>query len=156
MTWAQSALEYLSKEFSDSWIARQTGIPRSTVGFVRRGERTLPAEYGAELKNYFQREAYSDLRDTGFSYHEARRYSSYAPETIRSVQDEMDFIVDRLSTGRAGYIQRQREALGEVFDWDDEKEGIMEDVRESLRQSRKAWFEIRDYPVGGIWAEYEE
>lgn len=115
---AQNRIEFISVTRSDTWIAAQTGIPRSTVGFVRRGERDLPSKYQTTLRNAFQREAYARMRETGFSTTQARRYSWYSTEQISYRISEMRLLVDRFTAGAVGMSIAKARAAGQSYDED--------------------------------------
>lgn len=134
-TLAQRRIMFLSQKRSDSWIAGQTGIPRSTVGYVRRGERILNPAYSRLLRNTYQREAYGRMRETGFSATQARRFSRYAAESISLKIGEMKLLVNRFTTGAVAMEigKLQREGISYDIDdlWNDMKQRIIEGLQDS-------------------------
>ena len=116
-------------------MSRETGIPRSTLGFVRRGERKLPSGYQSSVRNLYEREAYRRMRETGFSRTQARRYQWYAPESIRLKESEMKLLVNRYTTGVVGMETAKLRRAGVSFDmdklWKDAKAKIIAGLQKS-------------------------
>ncbi|MBA7573664.1 hypothetical protein ES708_15462 [subsurface metagenome] len=134
-TLAQRRIIFLSQKRSDSWIAGQTGIPRSSVGYVRRGERSLSPAYNRLLRNTYQREAYGRMRETGFSATQARRFSRYAAESVSVKIGEMKLLVNKFTLGAVGMetVRLKREGISYDIDdlWDDMKQKIIKGLQES-------------------------
>jgi len=140
-------ISYIAETRSDAWISEQTGIPRSTIGFVRREERTLPKEYSSALRNLYQREAYARLREEGFAYHQARRFSSYAPQSVSLKQSLMKVLIDDLTLGQ---ISKRLQEVGlaiteeNIFSiWDDTRGSIVE----AMKKSHKDFETVERYLV---------
>ena len=91
------------RERSAAWVSRQTGIPQSTLSYVRRGLRQLPDKYVNPLRNTFQREAYARLRAQGAPTFEARRYSWLTPERAQTAIDTLTIKRGELTMG---YVQK--------------------------------------------------
>lgn len=72
MTWALERLLYLNQRYSFSQIEAQTGIPKTTISYVTRGERLLPTKYILPLRNAFARYNYLQLREAGLPTQLAR------------------------------------------------------------------------------------
>lgn len=144
----QRRTTYIAAQRSDVWISEQTGIPRSTVGFVRRGERYLPKQYRTELRNLYQRESYGRLREEGFSYHQARRFSSYAPESAKLNASTMRLLADDLTRGAiASRLKKLNLPVTEeniTAEWNT----MRKDIVEGLRRSHKSWEDIKEYIAG--------
>lgn len=130
-------LSFIHDVRSDAWIAQETGIPRSTLGFVRRGERTLPPQYRDQLRRVYQREAYGRLRDTGFSTDQARRFSWYVPERITEVRQQLEEQIDYLARGRVVQMKKRAMEAGETLDEDQALSESRDAIRSGLRKSKK-------------------
>lgn len=145
MTRVQAELEYLYKERSDIWIARETGIPRATIGYVRRGERELPPDYSAVLRNAYQREAYGRLREEGMSWSQARRYSWYAPESVSLKESEMHLLVDKYTTGAVTAKIRKLQREGFSYNEDELWNETRQEMIGALQRSKLPVEELDDY-----------
>lgn len=141
----QRRIGFLTDHRSDIWIARETGIPRATVGFVRRGERQLPAQYTASLRNAFQREAYGRMREIGFSSHQAKRFSWYAPESIRIRIADMKLTVNKLTLGVSAQKERKLRKEGIPYDEVELWADTWDDIVEGLQRSKKTIEDIGEY-----------
>ena len=145
MSIAQRRLSYMGLTKTDTWIAQQTGIPRSTVGFVRRGERALPSQYDYDLRLGYQRVAYNKLREEGMNTDQSRKFSSYSPESSSLKQMIMKDIVNG-STMNACIQEKLRL----------EKEGIfveMKDIWDSMHDQVVEGFQT---DIGGTLDEWEK
>lgn len=120
-------LSFVSITQSDAWIARETGIPRSTIGFARRGDRDLPAQYETAMRALYQREAYTRMKEIGFSAPQANRFRSYAPSTVLSYMREVSNKIEELSYGLAIRLKS-----------DDESSGIIKPLSSYLDESRES------------------
>lgn len=130
---------------SQSWISRETGIPRSTLSYVARGLRELPQQYKTTLTNTYGREAYAQLRNSGLSSYQANRWKWYIPETAQSVIDNTILKVKELTTywiGKRNYALGRNLTESEIASQWDETE---EEVKDALRKSQKPTEEIWGY-----------
>ena len=143
MTIAQRRIEFIRSTRSDRWIARESGIPRSTIGYVRRGERVLSTDQQKLMRNVYQREAYSRMRDTGFSRTQARRYTWYATETTGRMLSEMKLVVDRFTAGAVGSQISKLRRAGLSYDEDALWKEMRQKVIEGLQRSKHP---VEDFP----------
>lgn len=146
MNASQNRVKFMTKAgMSDVDISLLTGIPRSTIGFVRRGERLLPSEYIRPMYDGFRKVNYNVLREAGLPYHQARKYSSSSVKTSSDVAVEMRMIVEQST---AGAVIGKTVAL--------EKKGILPDpfqveqdmtaaVLKGYRKSHKDFKQMQDY-----------
>lgn len=142
MSIAQRRINYISdNNRTDSYISSQTGIPRSTIGFVRRGERTLPTEYEYDLRLVFQREAYGIQRSAGMSFGQARRFSSYSPEANTLKTGIMKDIVNTNTMGGCIQEKLRLEKQGILIEIDDIWYSVKADVEDAYRHSDKTFEE---------------
>ena len=132
---------------SDMFIARQTGIPRSTLGFVRRGERKLPSIYTNQIRATYQRTIYEEMKSFGYSATQARRFSWYAPETVRVQLIDYRLRVQEMALGVMTNRIKTFENEGIAYDEVSEYERAFVDVEEGLRRSKASYEDIvhKDY-----------
>lgn len=130
---------------SDIEIAKSTGIPRSTVGFVRRGERFLPSKYSLPLRAGYEREGYRRMRATGFSRAQADRFKWYAPESVGLKISEMKLTVNKLTLGVTGQQIEKLKREGKSFDRDDIWGETKIKIIEGLQRSKKPVEDIGEY-----------
>lgn len=140
-------LMYVSEMRTDAWISQASGIPVSTIGYVRRGERELPSQYYSVMRNLYQRESYANLREQGFSYHQARRYSSYAPAAVTENVTKMDSVIRTLAEGRAGGIIAKLEKAGEYYDPEAVYNESLDVMKKAVAGSHKSFEDIERYPM---------
>lgn len=148
ITRASRDLAYVGRLRTDAWIMRATGIPLGTIGFVRSGMWKLPAQYKASLRNLYQREAYNALRDVGFSFHQARRFSWYTPERVTEISATMENVIEELAVGRTGVQIDKLEKIGLPYSAEEiyfESLGIM---KKAIEDSPKPIEDIEDYLTG--------
>ena len=131
-------LSFVADTRSDAWIAQETGIPRSTVGFVRRGERDLPEQYSTAIRALYQREAYDRMKETGFSAMQANRFRSYAPDSVRYYMAEVSNKISELAWGLAIQLKESDEESG-IFNslesyYQDAADQIKEGFQHSIKQ----------------------
>ena len=129
-------LSMILRERSAAWVSRQTGIPQSTLSYVRRGLRPLPQKYVAPLRNTYQREAYARLRAQGAPTHQARRFSWVTPERAQTAIDTLNIKRGELTMG---YVQKliaiddldmSDETILEL--WPEAEDAILEGMQNSL------------------------
>ncbi len=132
-----SRFQYLLERVSASEISRQTGIPRSTLYDFSRQRYDLSSEQSRELRNYYQRTAYNELRQAGMSREQARRFEWQTPEKATEAQVRTESVVRQLSEGLVTIRERSARARGEEWDADVEIKRAQEDVKTGLRKSRK-------------------
>lgn len=142
---AQRRLGFVFEQRSYGWIARESGIPRSTVRYAALGERVLPTQYQSTLRNLYQREAYKRLGDVGFSPHQARRFSSFAPASVSIKILDMRLKVQDLTIGAVGREMEDLDLPGVFDDYPDLWNEMYEQVLEGMQKSKKPWEEL-DYP----------
>lgn len=145
ITRASRSLTYLGDLRTDAWISRASGIPIETIGYVRTGERNLPGEYAAPLRNLYQREAYQNMRDIGFSFHQARRFSSYAPQGVTERSTTIKNIITELATGHAANAIDKLEKLGKPYSAEAVYNDSYRKMQEAMRRSHKDYETQRDY-----------
>ena len=116
-------------------ISRQTGIPTSTVSYVLREERNLPAQYNPGLRNAFQREAYHNLREAGLSSTQADRFKWYVPGTVTIVTEQTTGIVGSIVDKRMEAYSQYLKSQGTYISEEDTRARLMEAIAESIQKS---------------------
>jgi transcriptional regulator with XRE-family HTH domain len=144
---------FIGERMSQADISRETGIPRSTVGFVMRGERELPTEYTSSLRNLYQRTAYAEMRESGASVEIAKKFSWYSPGRVEQVDDIYDELTSKTAFGACLKAQREAEDAGEFYSIKDHYEDVLEQVKENYSKSRKDWEDISNYVAEKILGE---
>lgn len=86
-------LKYVLERHTVYSVAQDTGIPYSSLYRMSQGGGDVRPEYRSALRNYYQREAYSRMRDEGFNTRTARAFSWRTPDTVRDATQKL--ITDR-------------------------------------------------------------
>jgi len=129
-------LFYVAEQRSYAYISRATGIPYRTVLAMRAGTMKLTSEFTRSMRNIYQRESYGRLRETGFSPHEARRWSWYRPEEVVIKEMSLKYKIGELATGavaaklRSLGLPTTKKAVDDLFDemYQAVKEGIQTSI----------------------------
>jgi len=138
-------LFYVAETQSFAAIARSTGIPYRTVLAIRSGKIDLSSSFKASIRNMYQRESYSRLRDTGFSTSQARRWSWYRPERVVIQEYSLKYKIGALATGavaarlRKTVIPTSQGAVDALFD------EMYEKIKTGVQQSIEPIEVIYDY-----------
>ena len=136
---------YVGDTRSDMWIARETGIPRSTLGYVRRGERRLPERYRSQIRNLYQREGYRRMREVGVSRAQARRFSWYTPAKVREVTETVKKLVADLTSKRVINMIGHPDSEYVPADYESLFVEQYQYVRDAFRESPKPYESWQDY-----------
>lgn len=136
---------YVAEKRSWAYIARETLIPYRQVLRLRQGPVSLASELVNNIRNLYRREAYSRLRDVGFSYHQARRFSTYAVEAVRLHTQQMRLKIADLATGATAAKIRQAERQGVFLDLDTTYDEMYAKVQEGIKSSPEPAERIYDY-----------
>lgn len=146
MTASQNRIMDMSKAgMSDMDISGLTGIPRSTIGFVRRGERQMSSEYLTPLRDQWRRFTYHSLRDEGHPYHQARRYGSASVKDANAAKVEMRMLVTQSTRGGLTAVRASLEKQGLLYDSAIESKSMLAKVKAGYRKSRKDFKQMKDY-----------
>ena len=146
MSASKDRLNYLSEQgLSDTTIAGLTGIPRSTIGFVRRGERQLSSEYLTPLYNQTRRVAYHELTEDGLPYHQARKFSSRSTQTINETSMEMSMITSQSIRGAITGKLADNDRKGITQSITEIRKAMTDAVMNGYRASHKSFDDFKDY-----------
>jgi len=135
-------IRYLNNTRSQSWIGKMIGISQSTVSRIINGLTTLKSEFVDVARNTYQREAYSNLKFSGTSADQARRFSWYTPETVTDVQNTMQDVRDMLEVT---WIANKERELGRILtddEMDYERAFARKNILDNLQKSNKTIEEI--------------
>jgi len=143
---SQNRIKFMTKSgMSDVDISLLTGIPRSTIGFVRRGERLLPSEYIRPMYDGFRKVNYNALREVGLPYHQARKYSSASVKTSSDVAVEMGLIVKQSTAGAVIGRTVSLEKKGILPDPTQVEKEMAAAVLRGYQKSHKDFKQMQDY-----------
>lgn len=142
---AQRRISFILKQRSAAWVSRETGIPQSTLSYVKRGLRQLPAQYRSPLRNTYQRETYAQLRAEGAPSHQARRFSWKAPETVTEAMSTLHRKRNELTMGLVMKKLGDFDLPATQANIDDFWEDASEALLEGLQNSPESLETIYDY-----------
>jgi len=135
-------MQFMHDTRTDVWIAEQTGIPRSTLGFVRREERALPAQYTDALRTLYQGEATTFLTNRGYPETEAVRMSSGMPDTVRSLTGALDGYIEKIADLHTATAQSLAEREGKAFNTDKYRQDVIDQIRLNIAGSDLTYEEL--------------
>jgi len=145
MTSSQSAyMQFMHDKRTDVWIAEATGIPRSTLGFVRREERTLPAQYTDALRTLYQSEAASFLSSRGYPETESIRLSSGMPDTIVGLTGQLDGYIEKIADLHTAKAESLALETGTAFNARDYRQDVIDRIRDNIAYSDLTYEELLD------------
>jgi transcriptional regulator with XRE-family HTH domain len=140
-------VNYILTGRTQEWLASQIGVSQSTISRIANGLSTLKSEFVDVLRNTYQREAYSNLKASGTSSSQAKRFSWYIPEHVLQVQEKM---LEVRSMLEVTWVANKSKQEGRMFSTQ-EIERILEEARPkilaSLQKSKKPIEEFV-YPKG--------
>lgn len=146
MSASQEYLQFMSEQgMSDTTISGMTGIPRSTVGFVRRGERSLPSEFKRSLYDDYRKVSYHYLTSESMPYHQARKYSSRSAKTVQETGVEMRMLVTQSTRGAITGKLAGLEKRGVIPDMKQVQKEMLAAVQAGYKKSHKSLEQYRDY-----------
>lgn len=123
---------------SERELSRQTGIARSTLYDIKHHKYQCSEKHYQSIRNYFQRQAYSVLREAGLSSYKADRYKWYRPESIMEIKNRVGSVVSYLTNVRLQSHLTHLDNEGVSYDLEYEAQEIEEGIKESLRKSKKS------------------
>lgn len=135
-------MQFMHDERTDVWIAEATGIPRSTLGFVRREERALPSRYTDALRTLYQHEATTYLAVRGYPETEAIRLSSGMPDTIRGLTTSLDNYIEKIADLHTAKAESLALDEGTAFNARKYRQDLIEKIRTNISQSDLSYEEL--------------
>jgi len=138
-------LTYVQARRTDKWISDQTGIPRSTIGFIRRGDRKASTDNIKLIRNLFQRESYKNMRYEGMTVKAATRFKWYAPESVQLKESIIKMTVNKLTTGITAQDMWEMDGTGIGYNKTELWYKNREEVKDSLKKSKEIFEEIAQY-----------
>lgn len=138
-------LFFMAEQRSWAYVARQTNIAYRKLLSLRSGTVDVIPAFRQSIRNAYQREAYSRLREVGFSSHQARRWSSYSTAEVRLKEQGLRLKIAELAIG-ATASHLHHSDLEVTSTYVDRYFGSMyEKIREGILDSPKSTEEIFDY-----------
>lgn len=138
-------LFYIAEQRSWAYVARNTAIAYRKVLSLRSGLVDVVPAMKTAIRNAYQREAYSRLRGEGFSFHQARRWSSYGTETTRLKAQAMRLRIAELATGATAAKIREKGLDTSVFNVDRYYDEMYAKVKAGIARSPLTTEQIWDY-----------
>ena len=135
-------MQFMHDTRTDVWIAEQTGIPRSTLGFVRRGEREMPAQYTDALRTLYQGESTTYLTNRGYPTTEAVRLSSSMPDQIRSLSSELDGYIEKIAELHTAKAYDLAEQAGKAFNENQYFADALEKIKANIARSDLSYSDL--------------
>lgn len=135
-------VNYILTERTQSWLANQLGLSQSTISRIANGLTTLKGEFADVLRNTYQREAYSNLKNSGTSSTQAKRFSWYIPETVMDVQNTMLEVRNMLEVTWVANKSRRENTTFTTSQIEDIINEARPAILESMQKSKKTIEEI--------------
>lgn len=136
--------DFMADWRTDVWLAEKSGIPRSTIGFVRRGERLLPAQYTNAARSAYQSSMHDILRDEGFPRRAAFQFSMVGRTRYAEIKSELEGIIEKTAYNWTVQAQRKADSEGRYFNWEDYNDEAFDKARESIYWSVLPWDDIKE------------
>lgn len=131
MTVLSQALRFIRRTVvSDSAVSKMTGIPRSTVGYVMRGQRDLPGKYFDVTMAHYGERAISEMENAGLPDWDIVNQLDKTPNVLGDIIDDYNIRTYDMAIQRAlNYSREQDLDLSAI-----EIEAMVPDIRKSYRE----------------------
>ena len=139
---ATEYMQFMHDTRTDAWIAEQTGIPRSTLGFVRRGEREIPSKYADVLRTFYRGESTLYLTNRGYPTTEAVRLSSSMPTQIRSLSADLDTYIEKIAELHTAKAYDLAEQAGKAFNENQYFADALEKIKDNIARSDLSYSDL--------------
>ncbi len=144
MSWASERLSYLLVQVDREDITAATGLSARQQDEIIYSGGKVEGDTYRNLRNLYQRTAYSVMRETGFSNNQASRFSSYAPN---SVLDRTLTVANLISDLTSGALDFKLAAHGESVDeyeYNDMYNSMRDSIVEGMQNSKKMYEQWTD------------
>ncbi len=141
-------LQFVKQTRSLNEIAKDAGIPYSTLWYYDRGERNLPVVYDNALRSYYGKEVVRRLKDVGVSSIQRERFRYSTPDKVNYVESKFETILAKMTETAMANVYYTQGVTGDFQRWLNQNYQKYEDIlRTSLQKSRRpAEFIIDRYP----------
>jgi len=139
MATAAAKLTFLLSERTVPWLGRESGIPWDVIRSVSAGTGTFTTRQARQFRNLYQRESYSRLREAGMSSGQARRFSSYGPESVMERKEKVTAVIVKLAESRTAQVAKRYEDEGILYDTEDIFADEWQSIWEGMRKSREEY-----------------
>lgn len=144
-------LSYVLKSKTQTLVSKLTGIPQSTISRVYNQQIKLPSKYTSTLRNYYQKTTYGDLRLSGASSTQARRFSWYIPETVSDVVSTLIETKDMLTTSWVARLAMENDKIFTPEELILAREEAEQTILETMRKSKKSIEDIYGSGKKVLW-----
>ena len=138
-------LQYMSEARSWQWVAKETGIGSKALRQIRAGKLAPGSDYSKKIKNIYHREAYSRLRESGFSAKNAKIYSQYRPELASAYQMQMQLKIGDLALGKVAVTLENKGLKTTKANINRYYDKTFEGITKGISNSDLSFEEIQDY-----------
>lgn len=121
-------LTFLLTERDVPWIGRESGIPWANIRSVIAGTSQFTTGEARRIRNTYQRESYSRLREAGMPAHQARRFSWFAPSSVEPKIETVKTAIADLAAGLTTQRTHKLDLEGMYYDAEDVYADAWEDV----------------------------
>ncbi|GAG55163.1 unnamed protein product [marine sediment metagenome] len=137
-------LQFLHDTRTDVWIAEATGIPRSTIGFARRGDRELPSKYADALRGLYGGEVTTHLQKAGYPETVAVEYGTAMPDRVNELTGDLDKYIEKISILHTSYAEQTAIDAGKAFDAKSYYQDTKDKIRDNIANSNLSYEELVD------------
>lgn len=144
-TWASDRLEYLRGFMSRGDIQKQTGIHWRTQESIISGTRTITDMGRTNLNRFYRRTTYGNLRSSGMSVSQSRKYTGYKPASVQQYVNSMGEMVSKLARGALKNVTDKYGIPASYAEHMDLYLSLKEKVLEGLKKSVRVYDQWLDY-----------
>lgn len=141
----QGRLEFMTDFMSRRAIARQANISYYRLSKLATEGIALSGAEATRMRNLSRKLSYQDLRLSGFSASQARRFRGASVENLGNVKRRFKRIQDRLTEGVYTSMKAEMERKGAIYDDQILKEKAREALIKGLAKSKKTIEDWENY-----------